>query len=67
MILLARRADALAKVEAKCKEAHQASGLKEGGHFASVQLDVSDRTQIANLWEKVPQNLRNVDILGEYG
>ncbi|KAH6918600.1 short-chain dehydrogenase [Coprinopsis sp. MPI-PUGE-AT-0042] len=63
VILLARRADALAKVEAKCKEAHQASGLKEGGQFASIQLDVSDKSQIAHLWEKVPQNLRNVDVL----
>ena len=29
-----------------------------------MPLDVSDKTQIANLWSKVPADLRNVDILG---
>ncbi|EAU88557.1 short-chain dehydrogenase [Coprinopsis cinerea okayama7 len=63
VILLARRAEALAKVQEQCRQAHQASGLKEGGQFASIPLDVSDRSQIASLWDKVPSNLRNVDVL----
>ncbi|TFK29922.1 short-chain dehydrogenase [Coprinopsis marcescibilis] len=63
VILLARRADALAKVKEQCVQAHQASGLKEGGQFATVSLDVSDKTQIASLWDKIPAELRNVDIL----
>jgi hypothetical protein len=29
-----------------------------------VQLDVSDKAQVASLWSKVPQKLHNVDILG---
>jgi len=29
----------------------------------TVQLDVSDKAQVASLWSKVPQELRNVDIL----
>lgn len=29
-----------------------------------VQLDVSDKAQVSALWDKVPQDLRNVDILG---
>lgn len=64
VILLARREDALAKVAAACTSAHQESGLQQGGKFATVQLDVSDTKSIANLWSKVPQELRDVDILG---
>ncbi|KAH9484320.1 NADP-dependent 3-hydroxy acid dehydrogenase [Psilocybe cubensis] len=63
VILLARRADALAKVAEQCVAAHKESGLQQGGKFASVQLDVSDKKQIADLWTKVPQELRDVDIL----
>jgi hypothetical protein len=35
-----------------------------GGKIVSVQLDISDRNQVAALWSKVPQESRNVDILG---
>ncbi|KDR81592.1 hypothetical protein GALMADRAFT_239639 [Galerina marginata CBS 339.88] len=63
VILLARRAEALAKVNDACIAAHKESGLQQGGKFASIQLDVSDRKQIAALWTKVPQELREVDIL----
>ncbi|KIK08647.1 hypothetical protein K443DRAFT_128114 [Laccaria amethystina LaAM-08-1] len=63
VILVARRADALSRVSDACLAAHKESGLTVGGKFATVQLDVSDRTQVAALWSKVPQDLRNVDIL----
>ena len=63
--MLARRADALSKVSDACFAAHKESGLQQGGKFASVQLDVSDKQQVASLWTKVPQELRNVDILGK--
>ncbi|KAK0459707.1 uncharacterized protein EV420DRAFT_285040 [Desarmillaria tabescens] len=63
IILVARRADALKKVADACAVAHKESGLQQGGKFASVQLDVSDKAQVATLWDKVPQDLRNVDIL----
>ena len=66
MILLARRADALSRVSDACVAAHKESGLQQGGKFASVQLDVSDKQQIASLWTKVPQDLRDVDILGKF-
>lgn len=62
--MVARRADALKKVADACTAAHKESGLQQGGKFASVQLDVSDKAQVATLWDKVPQDLRNVDILG---
>jgi NAD(P)-dependent dehydrogenase (short-subunit alcohol dehydrogenase family) len=64
VILIARRADALSKVAEQCVAAHKESGIQQGGIFASIQLDVSDKQQIASLWEMVPQDLQNVDILG---
>ncbi|KAF8654183.1 hypothetical protein AX16_003712 [Volvariella volvacea WC 439] len=63
VILVARRLEALKKVTEQCVAAHQASGLNQGGSFAPVQLDVSDKTQVASLFDQVPAELRNVDIL----
>jgi len=63
VILLARRADALKDVTNACIAAHKESGLQQGGKFATVQMDVSQKDQVATLWDKVPQGLRNVDIL----
>ncbi|KDQ60832.1 hypothetical protein JAAARDRAFT_55564 [Jaapia argillacea MUCL 33604] len=63
LILLARRADALKAVADAATEAHKASGVQGGGKIATVQLDVSDRAQVAGLWEKVPKDLRDVDVL----
>ncbi|KIM49136.1 hypothetical protein M413DRAFT_438301 [Hebeloma cylindrosporum] len=63
VILIARRADALSKVADQCIAAHKESGITQGGKFASIQLDVSDKQQIASLWTRVPQDLRHVDIL----
>jgi len=54
----------LSKVAQQCVTAHKESGIQQGGSFASIQLDVSDKQQIASLWSKVPQGLRNIDILG---
>ena len=64
MILCARRKDALDKVAETCKSAHVASGVQQGGKVATVQLDVSDKAQVASFLEKVPQDLRDIDILG---
>ena len=47
-----------------CLEAHKESGHQQGGNFATVQLDVSDKVQVAALWQKVPAELRDVDVLG---
>ncbi|KAK7014879.1 putative NADP(+)-dependent dehydrogenase acting on 3-hydroxy acids [Favolaschia claudopus] len=63
VLLLARRTEALKNVEAACLAAHKESGLKDGGQFASIQLDLADKSAIASLWSKVPSNLRDVDIL----
>jgi len=63
LILIARRADALKSVATACADAHKESGLQQGGKIASIQLDVSDKPAVAALWDKVPQDLRNVDVL----
>ncbi|KAJ7046762.1 hypothetical protein C8F04DRAFT_986901 [Mycena alexandri] len=63
ILLLARREDALNSVQQACVDAHKASGLKEGGKFANVQLDISDRAAVAALWSKVPSSFRDIDIL----
>lgn len=44
---------------------HKESGVQQGGKFATIQLDIADKKQIASLLEKIPQDLRSVDILGE--
>ena len=64
VILAARRADALTKVSEACTAAYKASGLQGGGKFATVQLDVSDKQQVATFFDRVPEDLKKVDVLG---
>ncbi|OAX44631.1 NAD(P)-binding protein [Rhizopogon vinicolor AM-OR11-026] len=63
VILTARRADVLQKVADECTAAHKAAGMQYGGKFVTVQLDVSDKSQINGFLEKIPADLREVDIL----
>ncbi|KAF9069650.1 hypothetical protein BDP27DRAFT_1222121 [Rhodocollybia butyracea] len=63
VILVARRADAIKSVAEACATAFKESGLQQGGKFATVQLDVSDKAQVASFWDKVPKDMRDVDIL----
>ncbi|KIY69971.1 NAD(P)-binding protein, partial [Cylindrobasidium torrendii FP15055 ss-10] len=63
VILVARRLEALKQVTEACTAAFKEAGVAQGGKFAAVQLDVSDRNQVATLWDKVPSDLRDVDIL----
>jgi 3-hydroxy acid dehydrogenase/malonic semialdehyde reductase len=64
--LLARRLDNLKAVVVACTAAHKESGIEQGGKFAAIQLDVSDKSQVAALWNKLPEYLSDVDILGKY-
>ncbi|KAG9118547.1 hypothetical protein FRC07_006891 [Ceratobasidium sp. 392] len=64
IILAARRPDVLAKVKAACEAAHKESRVQAGGNFVAIKLDVSNKNAVANLWKDVPQELRDVDILG---
>lgn len=66
VILTARRGDALQNVAEQCVAAHKAAGVQQGGNFVSVVLDVSDKNQIASFLEKVPTELRNIDVLGKH-
>jgi len=63
VILVARRLEALKKVTDECVAVHKESGLLQGGKFATIQLDVSDKAQVATLLDKVPQDLRDIDVL----
>ncbi|PCH38211.1 NAD(P)-binding protein [Wolfiporia cocos MD-104 SS10] len=63
VILCARRVDALNKVAEACVAAHKESGLQQGGKITTVQLDVSDKKQIASLFNKIPPELHAIDIL----
>ncbi|KAF9451045.1 NAD(P)-binding protein [Macrolepiota fuliginosa MF-IS2] len=63
VILVARRLEILKQVAEQCVAAHKESGLAQGGKFTSIQLDVSDKAQVAGFWDKVPNDLRNIDIL----
>ena len=57
--------EALKAVSEACVAAHKESGVQQGGKFATVQLDVSDKQQVASLLDRIPQDLREIDILGE--
>ncbi|KAF8601623.1 NAD(P)-binding protein [Ceratobasidium sp. AG-I] len=63
LILAARRTEVLEKVKTACEAAHKEAGVKAGGKFAAIKLDVSDKNAVADLWKDVPQDLRDVDIL----
>lgn len=64
VILTARRMEALEGVLEQVKAAYRGSGVQSGGKFAAITLDVSKRDEVAALWSQVPNDLRNVDILG---
>ncbi|TFY82091.1 hypothetical protein EWM64_g1924 [Hericium alpestre] len=63
LILVARRIHPLKIVAEEAAAAYKASGLTEGGKIATIQLDVADKAQVASLLDKIPQDLRNVDVL----
>ncbi|KAI0065356.1 NAD-P-binding protein [Artomyces pyxidatus] len=63
LILLARRVDALKSVAEAAAAAHKASGVQQGGQIVTLQVDVSDKAQVASIWDNVPKELRDVDVL----
>ncbi|KIP09141.1 hypothetical protein PHLGIDRAFT_29241 [Phlebiopsis gigantea 11061_1 CR5-6] len=63
VILCARRADQLKSVADACAAAHKEAGVQAGGKFAAVTLDVADKQQVATLFDRVPADLREVDVL----
>ncbi|KAH8099494.1 NAD(P)-binding protein [Cristinia sonorae] len=63
VILAARRLDSLKAVAEQCATAHKEGGSNQGGKFAVVQLDVSNKNQVATLFDQFPEDLKQVDIL----
>ncbi|KIJ17393.1 hypothetical protein PAXINDRAFT_73466 [Paxillus involutus ATCC 200175] len=63
VILTARRIDALTKVAEECATAHKEAGVQHGGNFVTISLDISDKNQVASFLEKVPTELRDIDVL----
>ncbi|PAV23705.1 NAD P-binding protein [Pyrrhoderma noxium] len=57
LVLLARRAEQLQQI------VDAAKAIPGSGKVAGVQLDVSDKAQVASLWDKIPQELRAIDVL----
>jgi len=63
LVLLARREDALKKVADACLDAHKSSGIQGGGRVATIQVDVSDKTQVSSVLSKIPDDLKSIDVL----
>lgn len=63
LVLLARRADALKRVADACVDAHKGSGVQGGGKVALVQIDISDKAQVNGVLDKIPDELRSIDVL----
>jgi 3-hydroxy acid dehydrogenase/malonic semialdehyde reductase len=63
LILTARRQQALDQVAELAKQAHKEGATGKGGKFVTLTLDVSDRNAVKGLLERIPQELRNIDIL----
>jgi len=61
--LTARRQEHLDKVAELAKEAHLEGKTGKGGKFVTLTLDVSDKSAVKGLLERIPQELRDIDIL----
>ncbi|KAI0699727.1 NAD(P)-binding protein [Cytidiella melzeri] len=66
VILSARRTDALKSITDACVAAHKEAGVQAGGKFAAVSLDVGDKQQVATFLDRVPEELKQIDILGTF-
>ena len=49
-----------------CADAHKGAGIQGGGKVATVQIDVSDRSQVSNVLSKIPDDLKSIDVLGTH-
>ena len=54
------------KVADACTGAHRDTGVQGGGKVATVQIDVSDKTQVSNVLSKIPADLKSIDVLGAH-
>ena len=49
-----------------CVDAHKGAGVQGGGKVATIQIDVSDKTQVNSVLSKIPDDLKSVDVLGTH-
>ncbi|TNY22175.1 NAD-P-binding protein [Rhodotorula diobovata] len=63
LILTARRQAQLDEVARAAAQAHKEGGTGKGGTFVTLTLDMQDRKAIKGLLDRVPDELRNVDVL----
>jgi len=47
-------------------DAHKGAGVQGGGKVATIQIDVSDKTQVNSVLSKIPDDLKSVDVLGTH-
>lgn len=58
VVLLARRADNLQAVKAKCEAAHKESGLKEGGKVVVIEADMQKNEHL----DAIPTKLEGLEV-----
>lgn len=47
-------------------DAHKGTEIQGGGKVATIQIDVSDKTQVSSLLSKIPDDLKSIDVLGAH-
>ncbi|WFD33600.1 3-hydroxy acid dehydrogenase [Malassezia cuniculi] len=63
VVLAARRLETLKQVEAECVQENKAGGSGQGGHYASLKLDMRVREQLDAIPDALPEWARDVDVL----
>ncbi|GAA5850369.1 hypothetical protein JCM8547_001849 [Rhodosporidiobolus lusitaniae] len=63
LILTARRQAQLDEVAALAKKAHEEGQTGKGGKIVTLTLDMTDRKAVQGILERIPSELREVDIL----
>lgn len=51
------------EVAAKCKTANQEGGTGKGGLVQTVILDVSNRSMVESVLDKLPEPFKRIDVL----
>ncbi|CEQ39509.1 SPOSA6832_01035 [Sporobolomyces salmonicolor] len=67
LILTARRQAQLDEVSQLAAKAHLEGGTGKGGQFVTLTLDMQDSAAIKGLLERVPEELRRIDVLVNNG
>ncbi|GJN90569.1 hypothetical protein Rhopal_003581-T1 [Rhodotorula paludigena] len=63
LILTARRQAQLDEVARAAADEHKAGATGQGGKFVTLTLDMQDKAAVQGLLSRIPDDLRNVDVL----